>query len=309
MTRIRVATRASELALWQARFVAGRIERELGVETELLPLKTTGDRLRGSLASVGGKGLFVKEIEEALIEGRADLAVHSAKDLPAVIPAGLALVAFPERADPRDALVARQRGASLASLPSGARVGTGSVRRGAQLRAARPDLEIVPLRGNLSTRLRKLESERLDAIVLACAGLDRMDLADRIDERIAPERMLPAVAQGALALEARAGDSLADDLKCLSDRLTADRVTAERAFLSGLGGDCNTPLAALAEAGPNGSLVLRALLAATDGRRILRHRAEAPATDAQRLGSEAAAAIRENGGEELLAEMAPQGAS
>ena len=309
MTRIRVATRASELALWQARLIAGRIERELGVETELLPMKTTGDRLRGSLATVGGKGLFVKEIEEALIEGRADLAVHSAKDLPAVIPAGLALVAFPERADPRDALVARQRGASIASLPSGARVGTGSVRRGAQLRAARPDLEIVPLRGNLPTRLRKLESESLDAIVLACAGLDRLDLADRIDERIAPERMLPAVAQGALALEARVGDSLADDLKCLSDRLTADRVTAERAFLSALGGDCNTPLAALAEAGPNGSLVLRALLAATDGRRILRHRAEAPATDAQRLGSEAAAAIRESGGEELLAEMAPQGAS
>ncbi len=309
MTRIRVATRASELALWQARWIAGRIERELGVETELLPMKTTGDRLRGSLATVGGKGLFVKEIEEALIEGRADLAVHSAKDLPAVIPAGLALVAFPERADPRDALVARQRGASIASLPSGARVGTGSVRRGAQLRAARPDLEIVPLRGNLPTRLRKLESESLDAIVLACAGLDRLDLADRIDERIAPERMLPAVAQGALALEARAGDSLADDLKCLSDRLTADRVTAERAFLSALGGDCSTPLAALAEAGPNGSLVLRALLAATDGRRILRHRAEAPATDAQRLGSEAAAAIRESGGEELLAEMAPQGAS
>ncbi len=309
MTRIRVATRAGELALWQARLIAGRIERELGVETELLPMKTTGDRLRGSLATVGGKGLFVKEIEEALIEGRADLAVHSAKDLPAVIPAGLALVAFPERADPRDALVARQRGASIASLPSGARVGTGSVRRGAQLRAARPDLEIVPLRGNLPTRLRKLESESLDAIVLACAGLDRLDLADRIDERIAPERMLPAVAQGALALEARAGDSLADDLKCLSDRLTADRVTAERAFLSALGGDCNTPLAALAEAGPNGSLVLRALLAATDGRRILRHRAEAPATDAQRLGSEAAAAIRESGGEELLAEMAPQGAS
>ncbi len=309
MTRIRVATRASELALWQARWIAGRIERELGVETELLPMKTTGDRLRGSLATVGGKGLFVKEIEEALIEGRADLAVHSAKDLPAVIPAGLALVAFPERADPRDALVARQRGASIASLPSGARVGTGSVRRGAQLRAARPDLEIVPLRGNLPTRLRKLESESLDAIVLACAGLDRLDLADRIDERIAPERMLPAVAQGALALEARAGDSLADDLKCLSDRLTADRVTAERAFLSALGGDCNTPLAALAEAGPNGSLVLRVLLAATDGRRILRHRAEAPATDAQRLGSEAAAAIRESGGDEILAALAPQGAS
>ncbi len=183
------------------------------------------------------------------------------------------------------------------------------MRRGAQLRAVRPDLEIVPLRGNLPTRLRKLESESLDAIVLACAGLDRLDLADRIDERIAPERMLPAVAQGALALEARAGDSLADDLKCLNDRLTADRVTAERAFLSALGGDCNTPLAALAEAGPNGSLVLRALLAATDGRRILRHRAEAPATDAERLGSEAAAAIRESGGEELLAEMAPQGAS
>ena len=309
MTRLRVATRASDLALWQARLIASRIESELGVETELLPLKTTGDRLQGSLANVGGKGLFVKEIEEALLEGRADLAVHSAKDLPADIPPGLTLVAFPPRADPRDALVARQRGASLASLPPGARVGTGSVRRGAQLRAARPDLEIVPLRGNLPTRLRKLESESLDAIVLACAGLERLDLAERIDERIAPERMLPAVAQGALALEARAGDALADDLHRLSDRLTADQVTAERAFLSGLGGDCSTPLAALAEAGPNGSLLLRALLASTDGRQILRYQAEAPATEAPRLGSEAAAAIRQNGGEELLAELASQGGS
>ncbi len=309
MTRIRVATRASDLALWQARLIAGRIERELGIQTELLPLKTTGDRLRGSLAAVGGKGLFVKEIEEALLEGRADVAVHSAKDLPATTPRGLALVAFPVRADPRDALVARHRGASLASLPPGARVGTGSLRRAAQLRAYRADLEIRPLRGNLKTRLRKLESEGLDAIVLACAGLERLDLADRIDERIPPEVMLPAVAQGALALEVRAADPLADDLRRLDDRLTADRVTAERAFLSGLGGDCNTPLAALAEARPDGVLRLRALLATPDGGRILRHESEAPASEAQRLGSEVAAVIRKSGGEELLAGLRSQAAS
>ena len=168
--------------------------------TETIPIKTTGDRLQGvSLAEMGGKGLFVKEIEEALLEHRADVAVHSAKDLPAVTPVALALVAWPQREDPRDALVARVRGATLATLRPGARVGTGSLRRAAQLLAFRSDLEIVPLRGNVPTRLRKLDDDRLDAVVLACAGLARLGLADRIDERISPEVLLPAVAQGTLA--------------------------------------------------------------------------------------------------------------
>ncbi len=184
MSTVRLATRTSDLALTQARLVAGMLEARLGVAPELVRLQTTGDRIQSvSLAKLGGKGLFVKEIEEALLEHRADLAVHSAKDLPAALPEGLELVAFPERADPRDALVARERGATLESLPRCARVGTGSVRRMAQLRALRPDLEVVPLRGNVPTRLRKLESENLDAVILACAGLERLGLAERIDER------------------------------------------------------------------------------------------------------------------------------
>ncbi|MDP7570990.1 MAG: hydroxymethylbilane synthase, partial [Myxococcota bacterium] len=196
MSRVRIATRSSDLALVQSRRIAALIEEKLGVATELLPMKTTGDLLEGPLTQVGGKGLFVKEIEAALLDGRADLAVHSAKDLPASIPDGLALVAFPARADPRDALLARERGSTLRALPEGARVGTGSLRRAVQLRALRADFEIVPLRGNVPTRLAKLESEGLDAVVLACAGLDRLGFGDRIDERIAPETMLPAVGQG-----------------------------------------------------------------------------------------------------------------
>jgi hydroxymethylbilane synthase len=301
MTRIRVATRASELALAQAQQVARRIESELGVETQLIPLKTTGDRLQDvSLAKLGGKGLFVKEIEEALLAGQADVAVHSAKDLPAAIPPGLELVAYPERADPRDALVGRERDAALATLAQGARVGTGSVRRAAQLRAYRPDLEIVPLRGNVPTRLRKLEEQGLDAVILACAGLERLDLAERIDERIAPEILLPAVAQGVLALEARAGDPVARDLGALNDARAASSAAAERGFLIRLGGDCNTPLAALAEQTDSGGLRLRALLAAEDGRHMLRYQAEGRPAEAASLGAAAAEAILGEGGDALL---------
>ena len=304
MTTARIATRASDLALCQARMIAQRIERELGVQVQIIPLKTTGDRLLDvSLAALGGKGLFVKEIEEALLDGRADLAVHSAKDLPAATPPGLELVAFPERVDPRDALVARERGATVDALPRGARVGTGSLRRTAQLRSYRPDLQIVPLRGNVPTRLRKLEEEDLDAVVLACAGLERLGLAARIDERIAPEIVLPAVGQGSLALEARSDDPLARDLAALSHEPTATSVAAERAFLIGLGGDCTVPLAAFAEAADGEAIRLRALLAASDGGQILRHEAQAPADDAKGLGARAAGEIRARGGDEILAAL------
>lgn len=304
MTALRVATRASELALAQARQVAGLLERALGRRVELLPLKTEGDRLVSvSLAKQGGKGLFVKEIEDALLDGRADFAVHSAKDLPAVLPAELALVAFPERADPRDALVGRERGATLATLRAGARVGTGSLRRAAQLRARRPDLEIAPLRGNVPTRLRKLASEGLDAVVLACAGLERLALAERIDERLAPEIMLPAVGQGVLAVEARRDGELARAAAAITHRATEDRVTAERAVLTRLGADCNVPLAAYAELTARGTLHLRALLAASDGARCLRTEVEGPPADAARLGARAAEAILQGGGEALLAEL------
>ena len=304
MTTVRIATRASDLALVQARLVARRIETELGVATRLVPMKTRGDRLQSvSLAKVGGKGLFVKEIEEALLEGRADVAVHSAKDLPAGDTPGLEFVAFPERVDPRDALVARERGASLRSLPRGARVGTGSLRRGAQLRALRPDLEVRPLRGNVPTRIRKLEDGDLDAVLLACAGLERLGLADRIDERIAPEDLLPAVAQGALAVQGRAGDPISRDVAALSDPSSVDCVAAERAFLAGLGGDCTTPLAALGEIEADGSLRLRTLLTSEDGARLLRHEGDARPEEAAALGAAAAQATLRAGGADLLAAL------
>ncbi len=303
MKTIRLATRASDLALCQARIVASLIESRLGAATELVPLKTAGDRLQGvSLEKLGGKGLFVKEIEEALLDGRADLAVHSAKDLPASLPAELALVAFPERADPRDALVARERGVTLESLPRGARVGTGSVRRSAQLRRLRPDLEIVSLRGNVPTRLRRLDEQGLDALVLACAGLERLGLAERIDERIDPERMLPAVAQGALAIEGRRGDAVAEAAAALDHAPSAAQVAAERGVLARLGADCNVPLAASAR--PEGErLRLRALLAASDGRRVARAEASAPVTDAAALGASVAEALLRDGGAEILEEL------
>ncbi len=303
MTRVRVATRASELALAQARLVAASLEAALGVSVELVPLTTTGDRLASvSLAKLGGKGLFVKEIEAALLDGRADLAVHSAKDLPAEIDPALELVAFPERADPRDALVARVRGATLLGLPRGARVGTGSLRRTAQLRLARPDLEVLPLRGNVPTRLRKLDSEGLDAVVLACAGLERLGLADRIDERLAPERMLPAAAQGALAVEARRNDPIGRDAAALDHAATAERVRAERACLARLGADCFVPLAALAEAA-GGRLRLRALLASIDGAKLVRAQGEATGALAPELGRSVAEQLLAGGGRELLAEL------
>ena len=289
MTRLRIATRGSPLALAQSGGIARRIEETLGVETELVEVRTSGDRIENvSLAKLGGKGLFVKEIEEALLEGRADLAVHSAKDLPAAIAPGLVLAAFPERADPRDALVGRGARRGLADLPRGARVGTGSVRRRSQLLAMRPDLEVVPLRGNVDTRLRKLEEEGLDAVILACAGLDRLGLGDRIHERVDPNLLLPSVGQGTLAIEAREGDPLAGDLAAVDHPGTRAELAAERAFLSRLAGDCNVPLAALAERPSRDRVVLRGLVASPDGRRVVRATAEAPLADAARAGIRAA---------------------
>lgn len=302
MSLVRIATRASELALAQARWVAGMLEARLGIPTEIVATKTTGDRLLGSLARVGGKGLFVKEVEEALLEGRADLAVHSTKDLPAELPEGLALVAFPLRADPRDALVARERGASLEALPAGSRIGTGSLRRTAQLRRLRPDLVVVPLRGNVPTRLRKLEEEDLAGVVLACAGLERLGLAERIDQRLAPEIMLPAAGQGIVAVEARAGEPLARDVAALSDAATAAQAAAERGVLRRLGADCNAPLAAYAE--PDGEMLrLRALLASRGGERSIRAECRGAPAEAAALGVRAAERILAEGGEQLLAEL------
>jgi hydroxymethylbilane synthase len=304
VTTVRIATRGSDLALVQARYVAARIESELGASTEIVLVKTTGDRIQSvSLAKIGGKGLFVKEIEEALTDGRADLAVHSAKDLPAVLAEGLALAAFPERADCRDALVARTAGATLSALSNAARVGTGSARRAAQLKANRADLEIVPLRGNVPTRLRKLVEQELDAVILACAGLDRLGFGDQIEERISPDLMLPAVAQGALALEARSGEALCDDLAALNDARAARSVSAERGFLARLGADCTVPVACLAEDAADGTLWLRGLVAAVDGSRIVRGELEVAAGEAAAGGSRLAERILASGGEAILAEI------
>jgi hydroxymethylbilane synthase len=308
VTAVRIATRASELALWQARYVARRIEQELGRAVEIVPLTTTGDELRDvSLAKVGGKGLFVKEIEDALLDGRADVAVHSAKDLPGESPPELVFAAFPERADARDALVAPGV-ARLDDLPRGARVGTGSARRSAQLLRERPDLEIAPLRGNVPTRLAKLERERLDAVVLACAGLDRLGLADRIAERIDPLRLVPAVGQGALAIQTRRGDRLAEALAVLADPDTATRVAAERACQARLGADCNAALGAHALLA-QGRLTLRVRLLDSDGAASIERTVEGDARDAASLGRSAAEQVLAAGGAALLEKLRAQGAA
>jgi hydroxymethylbilane synthase len=244
--RLRIGTRGSALALWQAEWVKAQLlaaHEELAVE--LLVIKTTGDKILDvPLAKVGGKGLFVKEIEEALLDGRADLAVHSVKDMPAELPEGLHLAVMPPREDPRDALISRN-GAGLQALPHGARVGTSSLRRAAQLLHLRPDLRIETLRGNVDTRLRKLESEGFDAIVLAAAGLKRMELSHVVSEYLEPERILPAVGQGALGIETRTGDGFTNEMVAsLAHQQTMTIVRAERAFLKRLEGGCQVPIGA-----------------------------------------------------------------
>ena len=304
---VRIATRGSDLALAQAKQVASRVEKELGCETDLLIVTTSGDRIQDRpLADLGGKGLFVKEIEEALLEGRADLAVHSAKDLPGELAPGLRIAVFPEREDPRDALVFRGPAQRLADLPSGARVGTGSARRGAQLRLARGDLEIVPIRGNVPTRIRKLEEDGLDAVVLASAGLERLGLADRIGERVDPSVMLPAVCQGTLALETRDDDALASELARLADPEAARSAAAERAFLLRLGGDCHVPIAAHAASDAEGGLRMRGLVASPDGSRCVRDEARASSQGdaaAAALGEQLAERLLEAGASEILAAL------
>lgn len=269
--RVRIGTRGSPLALRQAREVAERLGRARpGIEVELVAIRTSGDRLAAAhLATVGGKGLFVREIDEALLDGRVDLAVHSLKDLPAERPEGLALVAFPPREDPRDVLVAGG-GRTLAALPAGARLGTSSLRRQVQLRARRPDVEVVPIRGNVETRLRKHARGEVDALVLAAAGLRRLGLLGEGMVVLEPDDMLPAIGQGTLGVEARADDAGVGRLAAaVDDAETRLAAVAERAFLEGLGGTCTTPLAAYARR-VAGGLCLEAFVATPDGRQWLR---------------------------------------
>jgi hydroxymethylbilane synthase len=290
MAALRVATRGSALARWQAE----RVVELLGVEAEYVIVSTKGDERRDvPIHAMGGTGVFVKEVEQVVLDGRAEVAVHSAKDLPSETADGLVLAAVPERADPRDALVGRR----LDEIPTGGRVGTGSVRRKAQLAALRPDLGFAELRGNIPTRLEKAAG--FDAVVLAAAALDRLGLVDRIAERLDPSVVLPQVAQGALAVECRAGDDATRELLAgIDDPAARAAVTAERAYLAELGGGCDLPCGALAEAGGDGALRLEALLASLDGRIVLRARVEGRDPDA--VGAEAARRIVDDEGGRLV---------
>ena len=302
MERLVIATRESPLALWQAEFVKAQLERaHAGLEVELLGMRTQGDRwLQSPLSEVGGKGLFIKELEQALLDGRAHLAVHSMKDVPAHLTDGFVLPVIAFRGEVRDALVSRD-GLGVAALPAGARVGSASLRRQSQLRARRPDLAVAPVRGNVGTRLGKMAAGEYDALVLAGAGLQRLDLEHRITEYLSVAESLPAAGQGALGIECLAG---ADDVRALigvlNDRQVNRRVSAERAVSAGLGADCSAPLGAYCE-GDGEQLALSAVLATVDGRRVLR--AAAAGTDPEAVGTEVAEALKAQGGMGILAAL------
>ena len=301
MKQLVIATRKSRLALWQAEHVAARLKSaHPGLEVTLLPLSTRGDELIDRrLDKVGGKGLFVKELETAMAEGRADLAVHSMKDMPAELPSGFTLAAITAREDPRDALVSRKF-SSLGKMPEGATMGTSSLRRSAQIGERYPGIEAKLLRGNVETRIAKLDRGEYDAIVLAAAGLKRLGLEDRIASYLGAEEMLPAPGQGALGIECVDGRvEIATLLAPLADPATAACVRAERTVSRALGGSCTLPLAAYAEIHAS-EIRLRALVASSDGRRVVRAECTGPRADPEALGLRAAADLRRQGAEEIL---------
>jgi hydroxymethylbilane synthase len=290
-----IASRGSQLALWQARWVESQLQAR-GHQCRIEIIKTTGDRITDvALAKVGTKGLFTKEIEEALLDARADVAVHSLKDLPTELPAGLVLAAIPEREDPRDAVLGKR----LADLPAGAKVGTSSLRRAAQLRRLRPDLAIESIRGNLDTRVRKLDDGRYDAIVLAVAGLRRLGWADRIAEILDAGSMCSAVGQGALAIETRADGPGFDACRVLDHSATHAAVTAERGVLSALGGGCQVPIGAYATV-TDGRVSLVAIVASPDGTELIRGEGEGPATDAGTIGQRLGVELLNRGAAQIL---------
>ena len=301
MKTIKIGTRGSPLAVWQAGWVRSRIlALNPQYEVELVKIKTMGDKITDvPLARVGGKGLFVKEIETALLEGRIDLAVHSMKDVPADIPQGLCIGAVPERENPADALISRN-GNSFEDLPKSARLGSSSLRRGAQVLHARPDVTVHPLRGNLDTRIRKLETEGLDAIIVAAAGVKRLGLEARITEYLPETIMLPAIGQGALAIETREDDDSTRSLIVpLDHRETRLAVKCERAFLARLEGGCQVPIAARAKI-VGDELELTGLVAEVDGSVLLRETITGPVDQPEKLGVELANRLLKKGGREIL---------
>ena len=292
-----IGTRGSKLALWQAGWVRDQLTAR-GHEVEIKVIKTAGDKLpEASLTRTGTKGLFIKEIEEALGAGAIDLAVHSLKDLPTEQPPGLRVAAVPSRADARDVLIS-SGARPLAALPSGSRVGTGSLRRQSQLRALRGDLEAVPVRGNVDTRLKKLERGEYDALILAAAGLERLGLSERVTQYFTVSEMCPAVGQGALAIETRGGDErIVAAVMPLDDPSSRQAVRAERAMLRCLGGGCQAPIAAYASSADE-NLQLLGVVAALDGSRIVR--AKAAAADPEDLGAMVAQELLKQGAREIL---------
>lgn len=300
---LKIGTRGSPLALWQAEWVRARLlERRPDLEISLVKIKTAGDRILDvPLAQVGGKGLFVKEIEDAMLRGDIDLAVHSMKDVPTEFPPGLGLACITEREDPRDALVSR--GAAFDDLPLGARVGTSALRRQAQLLAIRPDLKMVVIRGNVETRLGKMETENLDAVVLAAAGLKRLGFDDRITEFLPVGLSLPAIGQGALGIECRLEDmAVLETVSFLNDPTTARCVGAERAFLRRCRGGCQVPIAAHGEI-IGDELRLSAFIGSVDGGKSVRGALAGPVELYQKLGVELADILLDDGGREILDEV------
>ncbi|OGP06564.1 MAG: hydroxymethylbilane synthase [Deltaproteobacteria bacterium GWA2_42_85] len=308
--KIKLGTRGSQLALWQANWVKAEIEkRNPSLEVELVKIKTTGDKILDvPLAKVGGKGLFVKEIEEALLDKRIDLAVHSMKDVPTDFPKGLHLAAITEREDPRDAFITQGQGAKgkgqrFKDLPQGATIGTSSLRRSSQILNIRPDLKISQLRGNLNTRLKKLDEGQFDAIILAAAGVKRLGWADRITEYLPPDVSLPAIGQGALGIETRIDDQEINKLVLFFDHpATSIAVRAERALLKRLEGGCQVPIAAHGEVKGN-NLNLIGLVASTDGKKVIKDSVSGTTDKAEALGIELAEKLLKMGAWDILKEV------
>lgn len=300
MTRLRIGSRGSQLALWQANHISALL-RERGYEVEIEIIKTTGDKITDvALAKVGTKGMFTKEIEEALAAGRVDLAVHSLKDLPTEVPPGFEIAAITQRENPRDVFVSKKHG-SIDELPQRARVGTSSLRRQAQLKAVRTDLEIHPLRGNVDTRLRKLEAGDYDAIILAAAGVNRLGLTALVKEIIPAEIMCPAAGQGALGLEIRKGDeAIRQHLSFLDDIAARQTTTAERALLNKLGGGCQVPIGAFAELS-KGHIHLEGVVAHPDGSLVVRESRDG--NDPELLGNEVGETLLSRGGAAILQDV------
>ena len=304
MTKITIATRKSELALWQANHAADLLRAaHPGLQVELLPMVTKGDIILDQpLAQIGGKGLFLKELERALLNGEADIAVHSMKDVPVEQVPGLDVEVLLERANPFDALLGRD-GQTLAELPAGARVGTSSLRRQCQLRALRPDLELLDLRGNVNTRIRKLEEGQYDAIILACAGLERLGLERYITDTLEPPAWLPASTQGTIGIQNRSGDGAVRELlEPLADADAALRTRAERAVATALEGSCQVPLAVYSVI-DGGQLTISGLVGTPDGSRIVRADHSGPASDVDELAAAVSGELLEQGAAQIIAAL------